>query len=213
MSDSTPPPTKTAVPVAKEFFDVNVEPTRPQPIRPLLLGALQSALLVPALFYWQFGYVGGFGWAVTTFFVGYCLLAAVGLYVWPRREYHTAVSPRHDWWDKIGAFWLVSCVFGPLLGWVLTAVFPITAVSWRWLYGLRFLLAAGLPLMTALPNTRYLRGRVVWIALPLLLIITTLPTLTVVNIGYDLWFGPTLQLIPETGELTPFLRFTTRFLE
>jgi hypothetical protein len=208
-----PPSTETADQVAQEFFGIQSEAARRQHIRQLLLAAGLCAGLVPALFYWQFGHVGGFGWAVTTFFVGYCLLAAVGLYVWPQREYHTAVFLRGDWVDWIGAFWLVSCVFGPLLGWMITAVFPITAVSWRWLYGLRLLLAAGLPLITALPNSRYLRGRAVWIALPLLAVITSLPLLTVVNITYDLWFGPSLQFVPETGELSLFLRFTVQFLE
>jgi len=35
--------------------------------------------------------------------------------------------------DRIGAFWLVACAFGPFIGWLIT-LFGVTESSWRWQY-------------------------------------------------------------------------------
>ncbi len=181
-------------------------------IRRLLLGAGQSMLLIPMLFFWRFGEVGGVGWGTTLFFIGYCLLAALGLYFQPHTAYHAPTQGQFDWADRVGAFWLVSCVFGPLAGWLLTAVFPLTVDSWRWLYGLRFLLAAAIPLLTALPLTRYLQGRAAWVALPLLLVITSLPIGSVVNVSKDLWSGPVVRSVQGTDLLEIYLQHTGQII-
>jgi hypothetical protein len=188
------PPIETARKVARTFFGVgNDSGSRREAIRQLLISAVLSAVLVPVLFYLRFGEVGPLGWGMTIFCAVYCLLAAVGLYFLPRPEYHSPVPLRGDWVDRLGAFWLVSCAFGPFFGWVLTSTLPLTVVSWRWLYGLRVFLAAGLPLITALPLIRYLRGKSTLIALPILLIITLLPTWSAVNVSRDLWEGPVVR--------------------
>jgi hypothetical protein len=57
------------------------------------------------------------------------------------------------------------------------------------------------------------RQRIIQLLLGAGLCAGLIPLLTVVNIAYDLWFGPGLQLLPETGELIPFLRFTGQFLQ
>jgi hypothetical protein len=206
-------PQETADRVARTYFGVGDEPgSRRRVIIRLLGQAVGFVALIPALFWLNFGEIGGFGWATTLFFVGYCLLAAVGLYFQPRRQYHTPVAVRGDWADRVGAFWLVSCLFGPLLGWVVTAVFPITAASWQLLYGLRLLLAAGLPLLTAAPLTRYLRGKAAWVGLPLLLIITLLAVWSAVNVGYDLWYGPVMQPLPGTDDWVLYLPYSGQTL-
>jgi hypothetical protein len=204
MSKSTPPnrelPAETARKVARSFFGVGDDnDSREKAIRQMLVGAIVFAVLVPLLFYLRFGEVGPLGWGTTIFFVVYCLLAAVGLYFLPRPEYHSPVALRGGWADRLGAFWLVSCAFGPFFGWILTSALPLTVISWRWIYGLRVLLAAGLPLITALPLTRYLRGRAVWVALPILLIVTLLPIWSAVNVSRDLWEGPVVQQVQSVN--------------
>lgn len=177
----------------------------------MLPGVIESAILIPALFYLRFGEVGPLGWGTTAFFVAYCLVAAIALYFGPRTEYHTPVPLRGDWLDRIGAFWLVACVFGPLLGWIITSVVPITLEAWRWLYDVRVFLAAGLPLITALPLTRYVRGKAAWIALPLLIVITLLPIWTAVDTGRDLWAGPIVRQTPD-GQAELYLKYTNQSL-
>lgn len=201
--------------VTQNFFGIGADSaSQKQAIRQFLLGALGCAFLVPALFYVRFGEIDGFGWGVTVFFVAYCLLAAVGLYLRPRTEYHTQVEAKGDWLDRIGAFWLVSCAFGPFLGWLIVTVFPLTVTTWRWLYILRIVFAAIVPIVTAIPLTRYVRqGKSQWIMIMLLVSITTLPILSVVNVSKDVVGGSVVRQQDEGDEYPElYLRHTERFL-
>jgi hypothetical protein len=70
--------------------------------------------------------------------------------------------------------------------------------------------AAGMPILTALPLTRYVRGKSAWVALPLLLLVTLLAVSTAMNVSQDLWEGPTVR---ETNGATDlFLKHTQRSL-
>ena len=208
-----PSPEDTANQVAKTFFGVGDDPASTRAaVRRLLLGAVEVAVLIPALFYLRFGVVGGLGWGMTVFFVVYCLLAAVGLHFRARTDYHTPVALRGDWLDRIGAFWLVACAFGPLFGWIATSMLPLTPSTWRWVYLLRVALAAALPLITALPLTRYLRGKATLVGLPILVIITLLPIWSVTNVAWDLWQGPVLSRAQDTGQTELYLQHTDRYL-
>jgi predicted membrane channel-forming protein YqfA (hemolysin III family) len=214
VKKAPPSPEKTADQVARAFFGVGPDKaSRQRAIRGLLLAAVESVVLVPLLFYWRFGEVTDLGWGLTVFFVAYCLLAAIGLYFQPISEFHTPVKLRGDWIDHVGAFWLVSCAFGPFFGWVVTSVFPITVSSWRWLYALRVFLAIVLPLITALPLTRYLRGKATLVALPILVVITLLPIWSAVNFGRDLWNGPVVQQAQNGGQLEYYLPYTERGID
>lgn len=206
-------PQETADQMAEHFFGMSTDAeSRKAAVWQFLVGTAECLFLIPLLFYWRFGEIGGFGWGVTTFFVVYCLVAAMGFYFRPRTEYHTPVGLRGDWLDKVGAFWLVSCAFGPLLGWIITSVWPLTADSWRWLYAGRVILAAGLPLITALPLTRYVRGKSAWIALPVLVVITLLPVSTAVNVGRDLWAGPVTRQVQPAADPELYLPYTEQTL-
>jgi hypothetical protein len=213
QKESNPSSKETADRVAKSFFGVGSdEASNKTAIRQLLLGVVECAVLIPLLFYLHFGEVGGLGWGTTIFFVFYCLLAAIGLYFRSRPEYHTPVRLRGDWLDHVGAFWLVCCVFGPLFGWMITSAFPITIATWRGLYGLRVFLAVCLPLLTALPLTRYLRGKATLIALPLLVVVTMLPIWSAANVSRDLWEGPVVRQIQTVDRPELYLRYTEQSL-
>ena len=204
---------ETADKAAKDYFGVTDPLSRRRAIRHCLLGSLWCAILVPAAFYLRFQEVGPLGWGTTVFLVVWELLAAIGLYFRPRTEYHSPVRLRGDWLDRVGAFWLVGCAFGPFFGWIVTTgVFPITPSSWQWLYGLRTFLAAGIPVLLALPLTRYIRGKSTWVALPLLIIVTLLPVSSAMNVSLDLWEGPGVRQVPQTGELVWYLKHTERQL-
>ena len=213
MTEEKTPEEEISDKVAEKYFGVSADPAeRRSTIHGLLVSALLCVVLIPGLFYIRFGVVDGFAWGVTIFFVGYCLLAAVGLYFGPRREFHTPVRLIGDWLDMLGAFWLVACVFGPFFGWVLTSALPITEASWRWLYGLRFTLGGVLPLVTALPLTRYLRGKATLVGLPILLVVTLLAFLSVANVGRDLWAGPVIHQLQSGGKSELILQYTRQIL-
>lgn len=197
-------PLETSQQMARVFGGVEDEESRPGAILNWLSAIVPVTVLIPMVFYGRFGTVGPLGWGLTVFFDVYCLLWALGLYFQPRTEYHTPVKLRGDWLDRAGAFWLVSCAFGPLFGWAVTEAWPLTAGSWHWLYGLRVFLAAGLPIVLALPLLRYTRGKSSMVALPLLLVITLLPVSTALGPIQDLLEGPVAQPVPfrpGTGDL------------
>jgi hypothetical protein len=199
--------------VAKTYFGVTDEFSRRRVISQCLLGSAEAAVLTPCLFYLRFRHVGPLGWSTTVFFVVYLLLTAIGLYFRPRTEFHSPVPLRGDWRDRVGAFWLVGCVFGPFFGWVVTSgAFPITQSSWQWMYGLRVLLAAVVPLMLALPLMRYVRGKSAAMALPLLVGVTLLPISSAMNVSLDLWEGPIVRHAGSRGQSELFLKHTGRSL-
>jgi hypothetical protein len=190
--EQLPDPEEVSANIAEKFFGVTDEASRRVVIRRSLTSILWVTALVPLAFYLRFRTIGPLGWGTTVFLDMYCLLTAVGLYFQPRREFHSPVRLTGNWLDLVGAFWLVACVFGPFLGWIFTTgSIPITVNSWRWLYGLRVFFAAGLPIITALPLTRYIRGKSTWVALPLLMIVTLIPVSTAMRVSQDLWEGPT----------------------
>ena len=198
--------------VGRIYFGVINDGSRKRAIRQCLLGAVEATVLVPLLFYIRFRAVGPLGWGTTVFFVVYLMLTAIGLNFRPRTEFHSPVALRGDWLDRVGAFWLVGCAFGPFLGWVLTSgTLPITQNSWRWLYGARLFFAAVVPILLALPLTRYIRGKSALIALPVLVVVTLIPVSTAMNVSLDLWEGPVGN--GSTEPSNSYLAHTARVLD
>jgi hypothetical protein len=170
------------------FNPANLAKVRP---RRWLVSAVVLAGAVPALFYLNFGDVGTFGWGFTVFLVAYCAVAAVGSAFARKPEYHTPVAAKGDALDWIGAFWLVACTFGPFFGWLVTSnAWQLTETNWRWRFGLRVTLCIVLPVVTALPLTRYARGRSALVAIPLLVGVTALPALCGFWTARDIAAGP-----------------------
>lgn len=191
--------TRTAEAVARRFFRSGSDPeSLKRDIRRWALGAVWAAVLVPAIFYLKFGTVGLLGWGLTIFLIAYCLLSATGLYFLVRPEYHTPVTFRNDWMDRLGAFWLVACAFGPLIGWALTATVPLTGNSWHVVYWGRLGLCIGLPLLTALPLLRYVRGQGAPVMLAILLGVTALPVWSGWATWRDLQEGPIVRATNKT---------------
>ncbi|HJZ82568.1 MAG TPA: hypothetical protein VKD91_19545 [Pyrinomonadaceae bacterium] len=154
-----------------------------------LLGAVWAAIATPLLFYLRFGSISWFSISFTIFLVVLCLLFALGFYVQTKSAYHTSVPMERSLADRIGAFWLVACAFGPLFGWIITAV-GLTENTWKWQYGARAFLAIIVPVITAVPLIPYARGKAALIAVPLLLIITALPVSSCLWVLADMHDGP-----------------------
>ena len=150
--------------------------------------------MTPLLFYLKFGSLNWFSLSFTIFLVVLCLLFALGFHFQDKPEYHTNVPMEGSIADRIGAFWLVACAFGPFFGWIITAFSP-SETSWKWQYLARAFLAVSLPVITAIPNIPYARGKAALIGIPLLLMITTLPILSCLWVLGDLHDGPrTIQV-------------------
>jgi hypothetical protein len=183
--------TQAADVAARTFFRTGSDPASlKRDIRQCLMAAVWSPLLIPPIFYLRFGEVGPLGWGLTVFFSSCFLLTAIGLYFLYRPECHTPAARRNDWLDRLGACWLLTCASGPFFGWMLTSAFLLTEGNWRWLYLGRAILSVGLPVLTALPLLRYVRGRGAPVMLALLLGVTALPVWSGWATLLDLQAGP-----------------------
>ena len=166
-------------------------------VKTFLFGALWAAILTPLLFYLKFGTVSWFGAAFTIFLVTLCLLFALGFFFQTKREYQSTVFMEGSIADRIGAFWLIACAFGPFCGWIIRA-FPPTEASWKWQYLARAFLSVVAPFITAVPLVPYARGKAALIAVPLLVFVTALPILSCLWVLADLNDGPkTVEVLVE----------------
>lgn len=164
-----------------------------------LVAAILLELAIPVLFYLEFGEVGPLGWGLTVFFAVIFILIAISDRYESEIDTHSEQKAKGDWIDRIGAFWLVCCAFGPLAGWAVSNV-PHTVENWKLLYGIRIFLAAGLPVLTVFPHLRYLfSGKGVLIKAAILIVITLLPVSTAVNSIRDLLNGPEIFQVDGTG--------------
>ena len=211
MPKNPPNPKTTAESMARRFFGAGSDPASiRRAVRRWLIAAVWALVITPFIFFVSFGKVGPVGLGLTAFLVVYCLLSAVGLYYLRRPEFHSPVPLRNNWIDWTGAFWLVSCALGPFLGWILVNAMPLNPITWRWLYGARFLLSALLPVLTALTLLRYVRGKGTIVMLAILVVVTALPVWSVWSTGLDLWYGPAAGLEQSGGLVLPH---TGRVLE
>jgi hypothetical protein len=175
--------------LARYFNVASIEGDNRQLGKRFLLGAVWAAILTPLLFYLKFGTLNWFSISFTIFLVVLCLLFALGFFFQTKTEYHTKVAMEGNLADRIGAFWLVACAFGPFLGWIITA-FPPTEISWNWQYLARAFLSVILPVVTAVPLVPYARGKAAMVAGPLLVVITALPITSCLWVLADLNDGP-----------------------
>ena len=160
--------------LARYFNVASIRNDSRQLAKRFLFGAIWSAVLTPLLFFLKFGSINWFSISFTIFLVVLCLLFALGLFIQNQPEYQTNVPMERSLADRVGAFWLIACAFGPFFGWLVTA-FPPTEASWKWQYLGRAFFAVILPVITAVPLVPYARGKSALIAIPLLLFITALP--------------------------------------
>jgi hypothetical protein len=159
--------------------------------RAFLIAAAHAAVIIPLLAYLQFGEVSVFILSFTGSMVVLCLLVALGYSVQDNPVRPSAGAGKLGLSARVGAFWLVTCAFGPFFGWlVVTPQVPLTEGNWWWRYAARAALSVGLPVLTALPLLPYVRGKYWHVALLLLVGVTALPVWSGVNTLLDLREGP-----------------------
>lgn len=166
--------------------------------RAFLIAAAQVAVFVPAIFYLQSGEINAYALSFTGFLVVLCLLVALGFSVPNQPEQQTPVAGTTSGMGglpaRVGGFWLVACALGPFFGWLATAPeFALTEGDWWWRYAARAALSVGLPVLTSLPLLLYVRGKYWYVALLLLLGVTSLPVWSGANTLLDLREGPAVE--------------------
>jgi hypothetical protein len=127
----------------------------------MALAAPTAVLLIPLIFWLQYGVINGIAWGLAAFLAAICLLTAVGIYFKPRSEYHSPVPLHGGIGDAIGSFWLVSCVLGILVSWFVSerTIFPED--SWKSIYRDWVLFSIVLPLVTAVLNAAFVGEKII----------------------------------------------------
>ena len=172
--------------------------TAPKPSKPLtVVGLIRSLLLIavviPGIFWLMFDRTAlGYGAA----FAGFLMLLATAVWFSDRIPADATVAApklkrsRFDW---LGAVWLLSIPFGPLLGWLATE--QLAAGNWQLMAGIRAFLCIGLPLIGVLPLLRSVRGKYALVASAILLVGTAFPVLMALGATYDLMRGPAWEAV------------------
>lgn len=171
----------------KAFPGLNVE----APLWIILLKAfgviLFSDILLLMIFLLGFGELNRFLFGFLIFVSALQIFLIVGLRIPSRTRFHLTHWLSGDFINELGAWWLVSCAFGALFGWICSYL----AVSFPD-YENIFLSAAVfftifLPVLTMLPRLRFLERDTSYKQIPLLFFVTILPVLVGFNSFLTLW--------------------------
>ena len=143
----------------------------------LCFSVLISVVIVLGIFWLYFGEINGFAVGFAAFLAVLQILMAIGFRFQNRTDLHATKPVRNDFLDKIAGWWLMACAFGALFGWLClrgAAMFPSLNIFF---HAAAVFLTIVLPVATMLPNLRYLAGKIWYIQIPLLTLITLLPSL------------------------------------
>lgn len=148
---------------------------------------LISDVLVLLIFWLRFGELTLFAFGFAIFLTALQILIIVGLRFQNRTDLHVTPPAKFDRLDKIGAWWLMACAFGAFFGWIclnLAAGFPAFKLAF---HGANIFFSVILPVLTMLPNLRYISLKALYIQIPLLIFITFLPMLVGVSSLLTFW--------------------------
>lgn len=163
----------------RTFGDLNAEAPLWILIPKAFFAITASAALLLLIFWLNFGELNWFAVSFAIFLCVFQILLIVGLRFRDRTDVHAEKPLQNDWIDKIGAWWLVACAFGVLFGWgiVKTAAF-FPGIDSVYFHAARVFLTIFLPILTMLPNVRYVGRNSAHIQIPMLFGITLLPILS-----------------------------------
>lgn len=153
----------------------------------LLISIATSSGVVIIVFRLYFGEFAMFAFAFAGFLSILQILMVVGLRFQSRSEFHAERKPHFGLLEKIGGFWLVTCLLGPFISWIcgnLAVAIP-QARSACLVIAVAFSLV--FPVITLLPNVRYVGGKASYVQVPLLVLITMLPVIVGVHYLRKLW--------------------------
>jgi hypothetical protein len=106
--------------------------------------------------------------------------------------------------DALAVVWLLAIPFGPVIGWVATNSFAVTASNWRLLLGIRATVCILVPLLGALSMLRFVRGKTAGLAAAILGVGTVFPMFAGRAAAMDLMNGARWEqvVVEETIDVT-----------
>ncbi len=163
------------------FGDVDTDATLWVLLPRAAVSVATAAVLTLLVFWLHDGELDAFAFGFTGFLVVLQILMIVGLRFRNRADVHVTKPAKGDLIDKIGGLWLIACAFGALFGWTCGQL----AVSWPayriLFYSASVVFSIILPVLTMLPNLRYLQARAAAIQVPILVLVTGLAAIPGLN--------------------------------
>lgn len=169
------------------FGEINTEAPLWVLLPKAFAGIALSAVVILLRFWVEFGEIPVFAFGFAAFVVVLEILIIVGLRFQNRTERHTAKGLKNDWLDKLGGWWLAACAFGAFFGWIcgnLARSFPNLAIIFL---TAEIIFTIILPVVTMLPNLRYISRNAAAIQVPILVFGTSLPLLIGSGSLFTLW--------------------------
>lgn len=161
---------------AESIFDQNLAESSLWILIPKVAGSTSiTTILILFIFWIDFGEIPHFAIGFAIVLAVFQILMVIGIRFRNRTDLHVTKTVKNDWLDKLGAIWLMACAFGALAGWICNQLangFPDLSLIFQIL---SILFAIFLPFITMLPNLRYLETKVLYIQIPILFLVTTLP--------------------------------------
>ena len=160
----------------EKFFGVSAKASLWLLLPRVTMGIAASTAFVLALFWMQFGEVNSFTILIATAAGVFQILLLIGLR--HSENVRTAESGNiHGPVSKIGAFWLIAVFFGSILGWFTGDLAAADSEYALALHVATVILTIVLPIMTSIPNYRYVTFANAHITIPMLFIVSLLPSL------------------------------------
>jgi hypothetical protein len=159
-----------------EFGGVNATASLWVLLPRLATGIITSGFLITLAFWLRFGEINSFTILLVVVSSVFQVLILIGL----RFGNRTDLAARQRPWrlvDYVGAFWLIAVFFGAFAGWFTrdyAFYYPDVAIPF---HVATVILTIVLPVVTSIPNYRYVTATNAYITIPLLAIVTLLPSL------------------------------------
>ena len=139
----------------------------------LAIGIIISTIFLFAIFWLQFGEVSTFVALAALLVAVFQVFLVIGL-----RHQKTLATNVHrppGSFDRLGSFWLVAAFFGTVFAWFTSDwanAYPSTL-----LHIVTVIMSILLPIATSIPNYRYVTAPNAYITIPILTIVTLIPSI------------------------------------
>ena len=152
----------------------------------LVIGIVETTFLIVVAFWLYFGFVDSYAFLIAAIFALLQILILIGLRFQSRTDLH-ARTVSAGRFDRLGAFWLMAVIFGSVVGWFTAdaaRAYPQAASAFQIL---TVLLTILVPISASIPNYRYVTAANAYITLPLLAILSALPSIIGIGSALSLW--------------------------
>jgi hypothetical protein len=169
------------------FGDINAEASLWVLVSKAAASIVFSFVLVLIIFWLQFGEIPGLAYGFGIFLVVFQILMILGLRFADRPAIDVENRVKYRWIDLTGAWWLVACAFGAFIGWIagyLAQGYPRHKEAFQIA---KVVFTIVIPVLTMLPNFRYIRKNAAFIQVPIIIIVTLLPVLLGIPTALLLW--------------------------